>query len=166
MDLIRSQFIEIARLFGGITNLFSNKMKRYIIFLFILLWGCGSPKSLSDFVKNRTYIFSDNNIRKLEIIFKNDTLIEIRNEVGGLHYSQFGFKVNYYIKRIDFWKYRVEKKVNSEHLNFKETYIHPYRKGKFIDYKDIFPNITSDTIFLDLHYNKLIIKDFCFEYHK
>jgi len=141
-------------------------MKKTLTILIILLISCNSYKNLNVFIKNRSYVFSDNSIRKLKITFLNDTIIEIKNDIGGLHYYPYSFSIKYSIEKIDYWKYVITKTVDKTNLRFRNIYIHPYRNGKFIDYKDIFPDVIKDTIFFDVNYKKLLLKDFCFNYNK
>jgi len=152
------------------------KTKILPLLIILLFIKCKSikenNKSFIDVLSKRTYVFSDSGIRNIKIKFLNDSILEVKNIVSGLHagnlYSRhlYNFNIKYKIKKIDYYRYKIKDILTPTDSLYSSSYVRPYRKGSFHKRTDIFPLITYDTIFFNEDFSRLLIKDFTFDLEK
>lgn len=144
-------------------------MKFIYILIILFFTGCGSERSVDNgnasILKNRVYIFTDSDIRNLRIIFLDDNLIEVSNQVTGLqakNYYRYNFTTKFPVKKVDVYRYIIGNPINKTDSLGGLKYVHPYRKQNFYSRADIFPKVINDTLFLNEDFKKIQLKDFSF----
>ena len=153
-------------------------MKNYRILLLVVsisyLSGCNSKFSqkriITDYVsKGYTtfeYTFSDSGRRNLKIKFSSDSTLELSNHVSKANapiYYLWNFNVEYSYSSISIGEIQVHQMLSSNAEKFtKGNYLKPYSRSNLKSKKDIFPDISGDTILFSPDFMKIQIKEFSF----
>jgi hypothetical protein len=146
-------------------------MRLVYLLIIVLFAGCGSTSIVTednntDILKNRVYTFADSDVRNLKIVFLNDNLIEVSNQVSGLqskNYYRYNFTTKYPVKKADIYRYVIGEPVEKTDSIGSTKYVRPYRRENFYSRADVFPNVISDTLFFNENFKKIQLKDFSFE---
>ncbi|WP_124981877.1 hypothetical protein [Nonlabens xiamenensis] len=148
-------------------------MKNLILITLFTIVGCASSNFRNDqgsfTLENQSYIFTDNDVRNVQITFVNDSLIRVTNRVSGLqakNYDRYNFINDYRVSRVDVFRYRIGSIVDESDRLSEQDYVLPYRKGSFIDRSDIFPSIENDTLFFNQNFGRVQLKEFSFDIRK
>ena len=118
--------------------------------------------------KGLHYTFSDYGDRNIDILFiTNDTLQVTNHSTVPHRLGLLNFKAIYYIKKLSPYEFCIERKISCDRKLKKNKYTKPYSRQRplvgddVLDY--IFPDLEKETIVFSNDFQKLQVKEFCFD---
>lgn len=150
-------------------------MKKEFLLVFLIICSCNSYKRIETLKQvakkdysGLKYKFSDSGNRNINITFNCDSTITVTNRTNiAQNYHLFYFNCIYFYKIIDVSSINIIKTITCDKSLKKNNYIKPYNNKQYsldkntIDY--IFPDLFGDTIRFSADFQKLQVREFCFE---
>lgn len=147
-----------------------NKITSISILLLIFSCGVRPQRLYKKFrhLEGINYAFSDSGHRYLKLRFLTDTTLLVTNRSSSSHnYYLLNFDSKYLYKRNEIGTVIVRRRIDSNKSLIKSNYRKPYENRSYtmdsLAFQYIFPDIEGDTMRFSSDFNRLQVKEFCFD---
>ena len=150
-------------------------MKKEFLMVFLIMCSCNAHKRIETYKQiakkdysGLMYKFSDSGNRNIRITFNNDSTITMTNRTNSAqNYNLFYLNCIYSYKILNVNSIKIINTISSDKSLKKNNYLRPYDYKQYVLDENainyILPDLVGDTIRFSADFQKLQVREFCFE---